>query len=199
MGLKLQPHVAQGQFLTGILLVFLNFTKHLVFPIVLSLTALYWSTGSISICSPDWLCFILCTSTRNAITVVYPKKRLTVQHSKHSWFSHTRQKPVTVVLSPLLWCRTFSPDGRIISFTVKIRGGLFLVLTAHPALCPTDSKRLDFSQAVEHSLNSLIASRLKEMDIWITLNKIWLHLDLISSKMNAIWCWFYTLHFKQLH
>lgn len=61
---------------------------------------------------------------RNAITVVYPKKRLTLQHSKHSWFSHTGQKAVTVVLSPSLWCRTLSPDGRIISFTVKIRGGL---------------------------------------------------------------------------
>lgn len=34
MGLKLQPHVARGQILTGILLVFLDLTEHLEFPIM---------------------------------------------------------------------------------------------------------------------------------------------------------------------
>lgn len=29
---------------------------------------------------------------RNAVTVVYPKERLALQLSKHSWFSHTGQK-----------------------------------------------------------------------------------------------------------
>lgn len=51
---------------------------------------------------------------RNAVTVVYPKERLALQLSKHSWFSHTGQKAVTILLSPLLWSRTLSPDGRII-------------------------------------------------------------------------------------
>lgn len=125
--------------------------------------AFYWSSGCFYIFT--WLAvFHTANLKRNAITVVYPKKRLTLQHSKHSWFSHTGWKPVRVVLSPLLWCRTLSPDGRIISFTVK-SGVVLPVLTAHPALDPTGSKRPAFSQAVEHSSNGLIASRLKEMDI----------------------------------
>lgn len=39
------------------------------------------------------------------------------------------------------------------------------MLTAHPVCVPPIHKRADFSQAVERSLNGLIAGRLKEMDI----------------------------------
>lgn len=59
--------------------------------------------------------------SRNIGAVMYPKQRLAPQNTR---FSHTGWKPVAVVLSPSLWCWTLSRDGRIISFTVKTRGGL---------------------------------------------------------------------------
>lgn len=57
-------------------------------------------------------------------------------------FSHRAKNSHSCIVA-LLWCRTRSPDGRIISFTENL-GWSFTVLTAHPALCPTDSKRPDF-------------------------------------------------------
>lgn len=131
---------------------------------------------------------------RKAATVVYPKKRLTVQHSKHSWFfTQGQNQSQLYCCSALMW--DFEPWRTYNIIYSQNQGWSVPVQPARPALCPTDSQRLDFSQAVEESLNGLIASRLREMDIWITLSEILLHVDLINWRMNSIWRWFYTLHF----
>lgn len=78
MELKLQPLVTQGQFLSG--------------TCDCQCKTSGVSHNALCFCPLPDLPFLVVYLLRNAITVVYPKKRLPLQHPKHSRFSHTGQK-----------------------------------------------------------------------------------------------------------
>lgn len=142
--------------------VFLNPAKHLEFLIMRFI-------GPLAAWSPffTWLAASYTVYlARNATAVVYPKRRLTLQYPKHCRFSHTGVKSShsCVVSLALMW--DFEPRWTYYIIYSKNQGWSSPVLTAHPALGPTDSKRpKDFSQAAERSLKGLITSRPEAMDI----------------------------------
>lgn len=156
MGLKFQPRVAKGQFLTGTSLVFSRgHQTSAVSPAALWLVLCLYGHFT-----PDWLHLIRpTTSTGMPSLLCIQRKRLSPQHSKHIWFSHRGWRAETVVLSPGFDVRLWAWRTCNILYSWN-QGWSFPVLTANPALCPTDSKRPGFSQPVERSPKGLIASRL---------------------------------------
>lgn len=113
--------------------------------------------------------------SRNIGIVVYPKERLALQHSKHSRFSHTGWKPVDCIVSLALMSK-FEPWRTYYIIYCQNLGWSMPVLTAHPALGPTQSSF--FSGC--WTLNEWFNCKQTERDGY-SHHVLKIHLDLINS------------------
>lgn len=96
--------------------------------------SLHWHSGFFSFFT--WS--VVFYHSRNIDTVVYPRERLALQHSKHTRFSHTGWKPVSCIVS-LSLMSDFELWQTYYIIYCQNQGWSMPVLTAHPALGPTQT------------------------------------------------------------
>lgn len=133
----------------------------------------------------------------NVSTVVYPKKRLTALKTLQI-FSHQDKKEKSCLQSYRFLCFDVGLElwrTRMITYSPN-QGWSFTGVNGSRCFCHANSGRPGFYKAIEHLLNALITSRLREINIWIMLSKI-----VAPSVFDNVHEWIPSeaLHFKQLH